>query len=141
LADDALLFLWRVASQQEEALRVMRAWDFVPKSEIVWIKTQDNVTHPHVLGGGLAFGMGRYCRHCHEVCLIGSRGKGVRLVKNRSVRSVFFAPRGKHSEKPDKMYEIIESLADGPYLELFARRHRPGWLQFGDQLPGGKANP
>lgn len=38
LAKDARLFLWRVASQQEEALDVMRAWGFTPKAEIVWVK-------------------------------------------------------------------------------------------------------
>lgn len=39
LADDALLFLWRVSSQVEEAYRVVRAWGFAAKSEIVWVKT------------------------------------------------------------------------------------------------------
>lgn len=39
LADDALLFLWRVASMPQEALDVIRAWGFVPKSEIIWVKT------------------------------------------------------------------------------------------------------
>jgi len=134
LADDALLFLWRVSSQPEEALQVMRAWGFVPKSEIVWVKTTD-------AGDNLAFGMGRYVRLCHEVCLIGARGRGAQLIRNRSIRSVFFAPRGEHSAKPDSFYTLIEQLAEGPYAELFARRPRVGWTQWGNELPGGSAAP
>jgi N6-adenosine-specific RNA methylase IME4 len=37
-----------------------------------------------------------------------------------------------HSRKPDKLYEIIESCFDPPYLELFARRGRDGWDYWGD---------
>lgn len=120
LAPDALLFLWRVASQPEEAVRVCRAWGFAPKSEMVWIKTS--------LGGGLAFGMGRYVRHCHEVCIIAARGRGARLIQDRAVRSVFKAPRLSHSRKPSRFYEIVEQLVgDVPRVELFARGPRPGW--------------
>jgi N6-adenosine-specific RNA methylase IME4 len=135
LADDALLFMWKVASQPEEAMRVVRAWDFVPKSEIVWVKTA-RAPLP-----ALAFGMGRYVRGCHEVCVVAARGRGTRLIRNKSVRSVFFAPRGDHSVKPDMFYDLVESLAEGPYCELFARRTRPGWKQYGNELPGGLPEP
>ena len=42
-----------------------------------------------------------------------------------------------HSQKPDKVYEIVEGLCpNGPYLELFGRRHnmRPGWVTVGNQI-------
>ena len=141
LADDALLFLWRVSSQPEEALSVARAWGFVPKSEIVWVKTVKDASGCYQPGDALAFGMGRYVRHAHEGCLIASRGKGHTLIRNRAVRSIFFSPRLKHSEKPEAIYSIIESLAPGPYAELFARRVRVGWSQWGDELPGGAPHP
>jgi N6-adenosine-specific RNA methylase IME4 len=144
LEDDALLFLWRVSSQPEEALRVMRAWGFTPKSEIVWVKTKSGVvveTETPAEEIGLAFGMGRYVRLCHEVCLIGARGKAASLILNHGVRSVLFAPVGEHSVKPDAMYKFIETLSDGPYVELFARRPQPGWTQYGNELPGGEAAP
>jgi len=136
IADDALLFLWRVAAMQEEALRVMRAWGFVPKSEIVWVKTHEKdgvVQRFCATGDGLAMGMGRTTRQAHEVCLIGRRGRPV--IKDHSVRSVFFAPRGRHSEKPALAFAQFERLCDGPRVELFARRHRPNWTGFGLELP------
>lgn len=126
LADNALLFLWRVAAMTEESMRVCRAWGFVPKAELVWLKRTPS--------GKLRFGMGRYTRACHEVCIIASRGRGNSLVKNRGIRSVFDAEAGVHSRKPDEFYSIVESIADGPYHELFARRSRPGWSCEGDQV-------
>ncbi len=128
LAEDALLFMWRVASQPEEAMRVVRAWGFKPKSEIVWLKKTAT--------GKPWFGMGRYVRASHEVCVVASRGRGNTLIKSRSVRSVFEAPVAEHSRKPDEFYRLVESLADGPYHELFARRSQPGWTCEGDELGG-----
>lgn len=126
IADDAMLFLWRVAAMPSEALAVCRAWGFVPKAEIVWVKTSS--------AGRLRIGMGRYVRNAHETCLVAARGRASSLVRDHSVPSVLFAPRGRHSAKPDQFYELVERLAHGPYSELFARRRRPGWQCFGDEL-------
>lgn len=124
IADDAVLFLWRVAAMQWEALAVARAWGFnPPTSEIVWNKPQ--------------MGMGRTVRNCHETALICRRGKPKRLAAN--VRSSFAAPRTKHSEKPDEFFAMVERLYPGPRLELFARKHRPGWTVMGNEVDGREA--
>lgn len=169
IADNAILFLWRVGggsnkgSLGEDAYAVARAWGFTPKSELTWIKTLlckacgakgwAPIKHPseairdacselqvwcdacHGRGYKIAIGMGRYVRGSHEICLIATRGKGM-IPEDKSVRSVFFAPRREHSSKPDRFYEIVRKLyPDGPYVELFARRRREGWYQYGDELP------
>jgi N6-adenosine-specific RNA methylase IME4 len=77
-------------------------------------------------------GMGHYVRGSHETCILATRGRF--KVRSRAVRSVFEARRGRHSEKPDEFYALVEELADGPYAELFARRRRPGWRCFGKEL-------
>ena len=41
---------------------------------------------------------------------------------------------GTHSVKPDFFYDLIEEQSPGPYLELFARRPRAGWDQWGNQI-------
>jgi N6-adenosine-specific RNA methylase IME4 len=38
-----------------------------------------------------------------------------------------------HSRKPDEQYELIEACSSGPYLELFARGERNGWVNWGHQ--------
>jgi N6-adenosine-specific RNA methylase IME4 len=154
VAKDARLFLWRVAPMQEEALHVMRAWGFgAPVSECVWAKVDkdDDAVANRIakfsVNKGLAafdaahvgieearrltFGMGRTFRMSHETCLVGRRGRPERL--SGSERSVFFAPLGEHSQKPEEFFELVERLSPGPYLELFAAGHRrPGWTCLGD---------
>lgn len=130
IAADCWLFLWRVSSMPREALDVVDAWGFVPKSEVVWRKmTKD--------GQRVRIGMGRSVRLCHEACIIAKRGHP--KILNRSIPSVFDAPRGEHSTKPEAFFDLVERLAPGPYVELFARRRRPGWHCFGDELPADPA--
>lgn len=124
LAADSRLFLWRVASQQEEALEVCRAWGFVPKAEVVWKKVTSK--------GNRHMGMGHQVRMEHEICLIATRGSPPRL--SRGIRSIFEAPVRKHSQKPEAFYDLVEKLSPGPYIELFARRRRSGWICLGDEL-------
>lgn len=39
-----------------------------------------------------------------------------------------------HSGKPDAFLDLVESMSPGPYLELFARRERPGWTAWGNEM-------
>lgn len=132
LLDDCRLFLWRVASMQEEALLVAHAWGFTVKSELVWLK--------RTATGKRWFGMGRQVRAEHETALICTRGKP-EPVRDRSVRSTFEAavPDGRHSAKPEEFYDIVERLCAGPYVELFARRQRPGWTCLGNEVTAASA--
>lgn len=160
---DAWLFLWRVGSMQEEALRVVKAWGFSPPTtEIVWVKTfhddpesvmveavrkhqsARNKGDPLPLDiGSIACDAARDARRLR----IGM-GRSVRnchevcLIAKRGkperlhadVPSVVFAERGEHSEKPEAVVDAIMRLTRGPYCELFARRQRPGWTCLGREL-------
>lgn len=125
LEDDAVLFLWRVSSMPIEALSVVVAWGFTPKTELVWRKMTP--------AGKQHFGMGRILRAAHETCIVATRGERIE-PKSRSMRTVFDAPVGRHSEKPEEFYQIVETLYDGPYVELFARCPREGWTTYGNEL-------
>lgn len=124
LYNDSTLFLWRVASMQREALQVIDAWDFELKTEIVWKKL--------TVHGKRWFGMGRTVRAEHETCLVATSGKPTTLDK--SIRSIFEAPVGRHSEKPEDFYTLVERLREGPYVELFARKQRTGWTCLGNEI-------
>jgi N6-adenosine-specific RNA methylase IME4 len=46
------------------------------------------------------------------------------------------APRGRHSEKPDWAYEMIDSyFPNVPKVEMFARSGRDGWTSWGNEAP------
>jgi N6-adenosine-specific RNA methylase IME4 len=87
-------------------------------------------------------GMGRIVRGAHEICLVAVRGKANQWVCDKGVRSVFdtiaeseiVAPVREHSEKPDAFYRMVETLFPGPYVEIHARKPRPGWFSVGHQL-------
>lgn len=51
----------------------------------------------------------------------------------RSDTRWFTWPRGKHSQKPEHFYDLVEQVSPGPYVELFARRHRLGWDVWGNE--------
>lgn len=148
LAGGALLLLWRVSSMVEEAYSVCRAWGFTPKTEMVWVKRTGAVekvdSDPTSLlttkqrervfiVPPLHFGMGRTLRAAHETCIVAHHGKFI--PDSLSVRSAFEAPVGAHSEKPEAFYLAAEQLVQrGRRVELFARRRRPGWDCYGDEL-------
>jgi len=138
LGPNAVLFLWRCAAMQMEALQLAAAWGFTYKAELIWEKVTTHGKHH--------FGKGRYVRNAHETCLIAVRGRAFPEVRN--VRSSFAAKmptdaRGgiMHSAKPDEFYWIVERLySRARKYELFARHRREGWTQFGNQLPAAPVN-
>jgi N6-adenosine-specific RNA methylase IME4 len=84
-------------------------------------------------------GTGSYTMQGHEFMFLATRGEGFssgRAVRN--VRNTLFAPLDPlHSKKPEAAQDLLERLWPGltPRLELFARRRRPGWACYGNQLP------
>lgn len=125
-ADDSILFLWVYQPLLPEAFKVMEAWGFRYVSiGFVWRKlTKHGKEH---------MSTGYYTRAGMEMVLIGRRGNPPR-PKNRGVRQVFSTPVREHSRKPDEVYDFIESMYDGPYLELFARSsYRKNWTKVGPE--------
>jgi N6-adenosine-specific RNA methylase IME4 len=118
VAPDAHLHLWTTNAFLFDAREVIEAWGFTYKSCFVWVKPQ--------------MGMGNYWRVSHEFCLLGVRGSAP--FASRSEMSWSEWPRGKHSAKPERMYEAIERVSPGPRVELFARREREGWKSWGNGI-------
>lgn len=133
IADDAILWLWTTDPFLLDcsALKVCRSWGFEPKQLWTWIK--GTVQDDTIIG---PLGMGHYMRVDTERVVLASRGRATRLVQRHDLRNYSIVlPRGRHSEKPEEFYALVEALSNGPCLELFARKHRPGWTVVGDQLP------
>ena len=121
VAHDALLFLWAVNSMLPQALEVMAVWGFEYETQFIWEKDQ--------------IGLGHWNRTQHEQLLLGRRGRFPVPPPDRRASSVLKGKRGKHSEKPESAYKLIEQMyPDAKRLELFARGPaRPGWDSWGNQ--------
>jgi N6-adenosine-specific RNA methylase IME4 len=124
-ADDAVLFLWTVNSLLPEAIGVITAWGFAYRANLCWVKP--------------SIGAGQWARQRHELVLVGVRGNMRTPREEDRPDSVIEARRGRHSQKPDQLYERIErAYAHLSKCELFARGiPRPGWTAWGNEvIPG-----
>jgi N6-adenosine-specific RNA methylase IME4 len=125
-SDDCVLWLWATVPMLPHALEVMDAWGFKYVSHFVWVKDKA--------------GTGYWSRNQHELLLIGTKGKVPAPLEGTQWPSVIEAKRGKHSEKPDTVYDLIESYyPDAPKIELNARKARKGWDRWGNEAPVAEA--
>jgi N6-adenosine-specific RNA methylase IME4 len=126
-AEKAHLYLWVPNALIPEGLRVLAAWGFEYKSNIVWHKIRKD-------GGPDGRGVGFYFRNVTEIILFGVRGKNARtLAPGRRQVNYLATRKREHSRKPDEQYDIIEACSPGPYIELFGRGVRKGWATWGKQ--------
>lgn len=127
-ADDSVLFLWACWPTLPDALQVIGAWGFEYKA-LAWVWTKLNKNSM-----GFFHGMGYYTRANSEPCLLATRGDLPKPAA-RDVQALICSPIREHSRKPDEQYGKIERLyPEGPYLEMFARRTRPGWDVWGNEV-------
>lgn len=121
------LWLWCTDAHLELGLACVRAWGFVFKRTVPWIKTTLDGTR-------LRIGGGHTLRGAHELALFATRGDRVYAGAHNVPTVQIAAPRGEHSEKPPELYEAAEALSPAPRIELFARGEaRPGWVAWGNQ--------
>ncbi len=103
----------------------MEAWGFKYLAPITWVKPS---------------GLGNYFIHRTQHLLFGYKEKCI-FNKGRYKPTVFEAKAGRHSEKPEESYQLIESISEPPYLELFARKKRntlfgTEWDVMGNEIDG-----
>jgi len=123
--DDSVLLMWVVDPLLDKAFKVIEAWGFKYKTVgFTWAKTNKKSM-------GFFTGLGYWTRGNPEMCLLATKGKPKRISK--SVPQLVVEQRREHSRKPDIMYNHIENLLEGPYIELFARTQRSGWDSWGNQ--------
>jgi N6-adenosine-specific RNA methylase IME4 len=126
-APTAHLYLWTPNALLPDAIKVMAAWGFTYKANLVWHKVRKD-------GGSDGRGVGFYFRNVTELILFGTRGKSARtLAPGRSQVNMIETRKREHSRKPDEQYAVIEACSPGPYLELFARGERRNWTVWGKQ--------
>lgn len=125
-AEQAHLYLWAITPHIDWGFEVAQAWGFAPVTVLTWCKD--------------GLGVGRFrCNTEHVVVARkGPRhgnpfGQGGRHAQATD-GTWFRWPRGNHSEKPDAIFDLARHLSPGPYLEMFARRRRPGWDAWGNEV-------
>jgi N6-adenosine-specific RNA methylase IME4 len=95
-----------------EGHKLVDHWGFQHRSVITWIKPPP-------------FGQGHYFRNSTEHILFATLGDTKTRPAAASIPTHFEAPRGEHSEKPEKFYEIVRAASYPPYGEANQREPRP----------------
>jgi len=111
--EDAAIFFWVTNNRLDDGIDVIRHWGFDYVTSYAWGKE----------GETEGMGMGFWVRDCHEVLLIGKRGKMLPPDQTTLERSLHYLRKKKHSEKPELFARIIDKQwPDLPKLELFQRK-------------------
>ena len=126
--ENSVLFLWTIDKYLFEAQQIAERLGYKLHARMIWNK---------VNGIPAAYTI----RYGHEYLLYMYKGKLTPIAKEQrgKIHSVFTELVKKHSKKPVKAYEIIESLYPTlPKLEMYARNERAGWDCWGDEAPDDK---
>ena len=128
MADDAVVFMWTSGPQLANSMAIVKGWGFQYKTYSAWDKE--------------AKGTGYRGRSRLELILIATKGNIPAPAPGEQFPQLFRAKRGKHSEKPDVVYEEIARLYPNLIkLEMFARKPRPGCRTWGNEVEATEAAP
>lgn len=123
---NSALFLWVTNPKLQFGFTVMKEWGFKYQTTITWVKTTQ-------IGSISNNGLGFYFRGATEHILMGTKGR-FSIPTNKRLPNVFMSPRSEHSQKPHYVYDMLESISDGPYIELFARNKHDKWDSWGNEV-------
>jgi len=119
-AYQAHLWLWVINQHVDWGYLVARAWGFEPQQMLTWCKP--------------GYGTGQFQSNSESI-LVCRKGSPVGNAFGRTKGTWFNWPRGRHSQKPDEFFTLVEEVSEGPYLEMFARKPRTGWSSWGNEVP------
>lgn len=118
-APNSIVWLWVPNAFLHDAFHIIEAWGLKYRTTLTWAKNFP--------------GLGDWLAGQTEHCLLATRGNYKLLRDNES--TFLQAPRGKHSEKPDAFYAMVDGLCPGTKIDIFARKEREGWATWGAEAP------
>jgi N6-adenosine-specific RNA methylase IME4 len=136
---DKLLFLWATCPRLDQAMSLGHDLGLTFRGvSFVWVKTRSDGQPLGAMGVRPSI-----VKPATEMVLAFSTVKKGRPlpIANESIRQVVLAPIAKHSQKPEEVQDRIDALyPKATKCELFARRHRPGWICVGQDINGEEQN-
>ncbi len=138
LADDGAFYMWMVDWCPQDALDLLAHYGLKHiTTAFTWVKTNgDDPDLDLWSDSSFHLGQGYWSRANPEQCWFATKLNAKQKPKRlyADVRQLIVAPVMEHSRKPDAWLDRIERLTPGDYLEMQARRTRPGWVSWGDEL-------
>jgi len=120
VADNCHVFLWTTQKYLPSAFDIIKEWGLTYVLTMVW----------HKNGGFQPFGLPQY--NC-EFVLYAHKGNP-KFIDTKAFNCCFNGERGKHSEKPNEFYQLLDRVCDGNKIDIFARKEREGWSVYGNEV-------
>jgi N6-adenosine-specific RNA methylase IME4 len=115
------LYCWTTNNFMYEASKLVDSWGFQHRTILTWIKPPP-------------FGLGSYFRNSTEHVIFATLGETTTRPAAASIPTHFEAPRGEHSEKPEKFYEIVRAASYPPYGEANQRQARADFINLFQEI-------
>jgi len=123
VSSDGWVFLWTTQKFLFKARDILVGWGLSHLLTMTWEKTY-----------GRSAGMPLYgFRWNVEFILVGYKNKPPLWPKRKLIPAAFSAENIRHSQKPDKFYNMVATLGS-PRIDIFARRQREGWDVWGNEV-------
>jgi N6-adenosine-specific RNA methylase IME4 len=121
------IYLWCPNALLPDGLRLLDAWGFKYKTNLIWYKIRKD-------GGPDGRGVGFYFRNVTEMVLFGVKGSMRTLSPGRRQVNLMAHRKREHSKKPPTLHQIAEECSPGQRVELFSRERLPEWEHWGNQV-------
>ena len=100
---------------------MVEQWGFKYRLLLTWIKPSP-------------FGLGSYFRHSTEHVIFATLGETTTRPPAASIPTHFEAPRGEHSAKPERFYEIVRAASYPPSGEGNQRKPREDFTNLFEEI-------
>jgi len=129
-----VVFLWATGPRLDNAIDTLRCWGLVFRGlAFCWVKTKKDGLTP-VGAQGVRPSIVKPTTEFVLAASVKAKGRPLPIA-DEGVKQVVLAAKGLHSVKPESVQDRIDRLY--PNLrkaEIFARRLRPGWDSYGEDL-------
>lgn len=115
------LYCWVTNNFMAEGCKLVAHWGFQHRTLITWVKPPP-------------FGLGSYFRNSTEHVLFATLSETTTRHAAASIPTHFEAPRGEHSEKPEKFYDTVRRSSYPPYGEANQREARADFTNLFTEL-------
>jgi N6-adenosine-specific RNA methylase IME4 len=130
----SVVFCWATCPRLNFAISLLEHWGFTYRGvAFVWVKTARATGKP-IGARGVRPSIIKPTTELVIAASLAKKGRPMPLA-SEAIAQVVMAPTSQHSEKPVEVMERIEALyPSATRLEWFARKARPGWDAWGNEV-------